>query len=85
MMRKYTYRFGDKHSAQPNAGHANRMAKRLEQEVRIIPGVKVTQKVETNVVFACPLPPVTFMKNRSTQREASHFPEQLRALSVPLT
>ncbi len=35
-----------------NARHANRMAKRLEREVRKIPQVKVVYKVEVNGVFA---------------------------------
>ena len=39
-----------------NAGHANRMAKRLEQELRQSPQVEVTQSVDANGVFAI-LPP----------------------------
>jgi threonine aldolase len=35
-----------------NAEHSNRMAKLLEQEVRKIPGIQITQKVEANGVFA---------------------------------
>lgn len=35
-----------------NAEHANRMAKLLEKEVSKIPGIKITQKVEANGVFA---------------------------------
>ena len=35
-----------------NAEHANRMARRLAQEVQKIPRVKITQKVEANAVFA---------------------------------
>ena len=35
-----------------NAEHANRMARRLAQEVQKIPRIKVTQKVEANGVFA---------------------------------
>lgn len=35
-----------------NAVHANRMAKLLESQVREIPGIKITQKVESNGVFA---------------------------------
>ena len=35
-----------------NALHANRMASRLHAAVRDIPGVKITQKVEANAVFA---------------------------------
>jgi len=35
-----------------NATHANRMAKLLEQEMRKIPGIQITQKVEANGVFA---------------------------------
>ncbi len=39
-----------------NAQHANHMAKLLEQEVSTIPGIKITQKVEANGVFAI-IPP----------------------------
>ncbi|MFO7671866.1 MAG: low specificity L-threonine aldolase [Bacteroidales bacterium] len=39
-----------------NALHANRMAMKLHKAVRQIPGVKVTQKVEANAVFAV-IPP----------------------------
>jgi threonine aldolase len=39
-----------------NARHANRMAKLLEDKVRSIPGVRITQKVEANAVFAA-IPP----------------------------
>ncbi len=35
-----------------NATHANRMARLLYEAVRDIPGVKVTQKVESNALFA---------------------------------
>jgi threonine aldolase len=35
-----------------NATHANRMAKLLEEQVRKIPGVRITQKVEANAIFA---------------------------------
>lgn len=35
-----------------NAAHSNRMARLLESHVREIPGVKITQKVEANGVFA---------------------------------
>jgi threonine aldolase len=35
-----------------NALHANRMARRLHDEVRTIPGIEITQKVESNAVFA---------------------------------
>ena len=35
-----------------NATHANHMAQLLAEEVSKIPGVKLTQKVETNAVFA---------------------------------
>jgi threonine aldolase len=35
-----------------NAGHANEMAKYLEQKVKSIPRVKITQPVEANAVFA---------------------------------
>ncbi|MBI3591025.1 MAG: aminotransferase class I/II-fold pyridoxal phosphate-dependent enzyme [Candidatus Melainabacteria bacterium] len=34
-----------------NARHANKMAKLLEKEIRKIPELKITQKVETNGVF----------------------------------
>jgi len=39
-----------------NARHANRMAQKLYLAVKDIPGVRVTQKVEANAVFAC-IPP----------------------------
>lgn len=39
-----------------SATHANRMAQRLWQRVRSVPGVEVTQRVEANAVFAC-IPP----------------------------
>ncbi len=39
-----------------NALHANRMAMKLHKAVRQIPGVRVTQKVEANAVFAV-IPP----------------------------
>ena len=39
-----------------NAGHANKMARLLEKEVSSIPGVRITQPVESNGVFAI-LPP----------------------------
>jgi threonine aldolase len=39
-----------------NALHANRMARKLYQAVRDIPGLKITQKVESNAVFAT-IPP----------------------------
>jgi len=35
-----------------NAGHANRMAKLLEEKVKTIPGVKIVQPVQANAVFA---------------------------------
>ena len=35
-----------------NASHANRMARKLYDAVHQIPGVEVTQKVESNAVFA---------------------------------
>jgi threonine aldolase len=35
-----------------NAGHANRMARKLYEAVKDIPGINVTQKVEANAVFA---------------------------------
>jgi threonine aldolase len=35
-----------------NAAHANRMARMLAEEVEAIPSVRVTRKVETNVIFA---------------------------------
>lgn len=35
-----------------NAGHANRMAQLLEREVKNIPAIELTQKVEANGVFA---------------------------------
>jgi len=39
-----------------NARNANRMARLLEEKVRTIPGIRITQKVEANAVFAI-LPP----------------------------
>ena len=39
-----------------NAKHSNQMAQRLYEAVRAIPGVQVTQKVQSNVVFAI-IPP----------------------------
>jgi len=44
-----------------NARHANRMAQKLYQAVKDIPGVQVTQKVESNAVFAC-IPPAVIEK-----------------------
>ena len=35
-----------------SAAHANRMAQRLHQLVRVVPGVEVTQPVQANAVFA---------------------------------
>ncbi|MFO7925047.1 MAG: threonine aldolase, partial [Bacteroidales bacterium] len=35
-----------------NAGHANMMARLLADEVSKIPGIKITQKVQINGVFA---------------------------------
>ena len=35
-----------------SAAHANAMARRLEERVRGVPGVRITQKVEANAVFA---------------------------------
>jgi threonine aldolase len=35
-----------------NAMHANRMAQKLYEAVKDVPGLKVTQKVESNAVFA---------------------------------
>lgn len=35
-----------------NASHANRMAKLLYEKIRVLPGVKITQPVESNGVFA---------------------------------
>jgi threonine aldolase len=35
-----------------NAEHANRMARRLAQEVEKVPSVRITQRVEANAVFA---------------------------------
>ena len=35
-----------------NALHANQMARRLESDIQQIPGIKITQPVETNAVFA---------------------------------
>ncbi|HEX3008939.1 MAG TPA: threonine aldolase, partial [Bacteroidales bacterium] len=35
-----------------NAAHANEMAKRLSEEVKKIPQVKITQEVQSNGVFA---------------------------------
>jgi threonine aldolase len=44
-----------------NARHANRMAQKLYLAVKDIPGVKVTQVVESNAVFAC-IPPSVIEK-----------------------
>ena len=44
-----------------NARHANRMAQKLYQAVKDIPGVQITQKVESNAVFAC-IPPAVIEK-----------------------
>jgi len=44
-----------------NALHANRMAKKLQEAVKDIPGVKITQKVESNAVFAI-IPPEVISK-----------------------
>ena len=35
-----------------NASHANKMARLLAEKLKNIPGVKVTQKVEANMVYA---------------------------------
>jgi len=35
-----------------NAEHANKMARKLYDAVRVIPGVEITRKVESNAVFA---------------------------------
>ena len=35
-----------------NAAHANRMARLLAEEVETIPSIRITRKVQTNVVFA---------------------------------
>ena len=42
-----------------SAAHANAMARRLEQAVRTIPGVTITQAVQANAVFAILPPEVT--------------------------
>ncbi len=39
-----------------SAAHANRMAQHLYHQVRVVPGVEVTQRVQANAVFAC-IPP----------------------------
>ncbi len=44
-----------------NARHANAMARLLADKVRDIPGIRITQKVETNAVFAV-LPPEAIEK-----------------------
>ncbi len=44
-----------------NARHANAMAKLLADRVSNIPGIRVTQKIETNAVFAV-LPPAAIEK-----------------------
>ncbi len=36
-----------------NAAHANTMARLLAEAVSVLPEVRITQKVESNVVFAC--------------------------------
>jgi threonine aldolase len=35
-----------------NAAHANKMAKLLENKIKEIPGIQITQKVESNGIFA---------------------------------
>ena len=45
-------RFLDKDVWHENASHANRMAEMLASEVRDIDGVKITQSVQSNAVFA---------------------------------
>ncbi len=45
-------RFLDEDVWLKNAGHANRMAKMLEAEVRGIKGIRITQPVQSNAVFA---------------------------------
>ena len=35
-----------------NAQHANKMAKILEDEIKTIPEIKITQRVETNAIFS---------------------------------
>jgi threonine aldolase len=35
-----------------NATHANEMAKKLAQQVKVLPGVTITQPVQTNAIFA---------------------------------
>lgn len=58
-MRYVSAQFQAMHSSKlwlQNARHANAMAKLLADEVRKIPEIKITQKVETNAVFAI-LPP----------------------------
>jgi threonine aldolase len=45
-------RFLDKDIWFENAGHANRMAKLLEAEVMKIDGIRITQPVQSNAVFA---------------------------------
>ena len=44
-----------------NAKHANKMAQLLYNEVKSIPQIKVTQKVQTNAVFA--ILPIKIIKN----------------------
>jgi threonine aldolase len=45
-------RFLDEEIWLKNARHSNRMARLLEKEVRSIDQVQITQKVESNAVFA---------------------------------
>jgi threonine aldolase len=45
------------------AAHANRMARRLAEELRAIPQVRLTQPVESNAVFAA-MPPETIARVR---------------------
>ncbi|MGH2994169.1 MAG: threonine aldolase family protein [Solirubrobacterales bacterium] len=53
-----------------NASHANAMAARLAHAVKEIPGVRVTQRVESNAVFAI-LPPA------ATERLLAEWPGEL--------
>lgn len=45
-------RFLDEEVWQKNATHANRMAKLLEKEIKGIDGIRITQPVQSNAVFA---------------------------------
>lgn len=68
------------------AAHANRMAQKLANEASLIPGIKITQKVEGNEIFAI-IPRdklnacrknVSFIYGMKTLRKSAGY-----ALSIP--